>query len=421
MHGFLHIYLLNAKTTEVISDVSNLTLDSIYFNVNYLQILKDEGIDLKNRETLIKVSEIQFQLEKAKFPLVFHFFSTENFILIIIATHLVRDLQNYAEFLLEEIEQNKKAFLDEFYNNEDIKVRENSKVNPKSNNNDSLKDNHNRNNLQKSLNKENSSGNSLETNQNTKNFLFLQIISRNFAEYLIPSFLIPEKKSEFIHNKPENYRKISKFLTKICEENYKEDYSTILFSDLEGTWTIKEISEIYKIPLTPLRELLFFFWKTNIITFRMEYFPWDRFKTTIKAPLYLEEGSEENISLIDKFNSNKIIRLIETIGKGCSYAHLLKNFDITKTKLNRYLSELEQRSIIQREEYKPTLDMIPEDLIPLLSLQGFEKADFELLKKMAEILDGSVSIRSAALNLHVNPEIIKKLIDKYESAVKILT
>ena len=100
---------------------------------------------------------------------------------------------------------------------------------------------------------------------------------------------------------------------------------------------------------------------------------------------------------------------------------MVKNFEITRTKLNKYLSELEQRSIIQRDEYKPVLEFIHEDLIPLLSLQGFETADFKLLTKLAQILDGSVSIRSAALNLHVDPAVIKKLLDKYESAVKILT
>ena len=100
-------------------------------------------------------------------------------------------------------------------------------------------------------------------NQTTKDFKFLQIIARNLAEYLLPTFLIPELRIEYSTQEPEILWKIRDFLTKICQENYKVDYSSKLFADLEGTWSIKEISEIYEIPITPLRELLFILWKTN--------------------------------------------------------------------------------------------------------------------------------------------------------------
>ncbi|RLI66650.1 MAG: hypothetical protein DRO88_01085, partial [Promethearchaeia archaeon] len=275
MHGFLHIFLLKSETTEVVSEIESLSLDNIYFNADFIRILQDEGIDLTNRDTLVQVSEIQFKLEKVKFPLVYHFFSTQHFIFIVIATHLVKNLSKYVEYLLEEIEQEHEVFLEEEQKLEEQESENKNQPQKGETSHLSLK-NHSIHDLQ------------LE-NQTTKDFKFLQIIARNLAEYLLPTFLIPELRIEYSTQEPEILWKIRDFLTKICQENYKVDYSSKLFADLEGTWSIKEISEIYEIPITPLRELLFILWKTNIIILRMEYFQWDRFKTTIKAPLFLEE------------------------------------------------------------------------------------------------------------------------------------
>lgn len=87
MHGFLHIFLIQVDTGEILTEIDNLTLDNSYFKLDFMQILIEEGIDLKNTETLVNASLIQFQLEKTKFPLVYHFFSSKHFILILIATH----------------------------------------------------------------------------------------------------------------------------------------------------------------------------------------------------------------------------------------------------------------------------------------------------------------------------------------------
>ncbi|WP_457559671.1 hypothetical protein, partial [Candidatus Harpocratesius sp.] len=256
---------------------------------------------------------------------------------------------------------------------------------------------------------------------NLKKFIFLRMIARNLAEYLLPSFLIPEKRFNY-HNLDANHLpETFNYLIEICQNDYNISFLNQIWEKLDGTWSILEFSEVYSISIDSLREIFFFLWKTNLIFLRMEYFPWDRFKTTIKAPLFLDEGSKENLLLINKFNSKKIIQIIKYIGDGCSYTNLVKNFDITKTKLNSYLSELLQRQIIQREDYKPELEVIPEDLIPLLSLQGFQKEDFKLLSDLAKILNGTRSIRSAALRLQIDPSRIKGLLDKYESAVKILT
>lgn len=465
MHGFLHIMLLEAKSGKLVAAIDNLSLDNLYYNLDFLQIIKDQGIDLTNRESLRHTSEIQIRLEKVQFPLIYHFIAGENLILVIVATQLNKKLANILELLMEELENN---HLEEFIDNSEQNtpatdensnlsdtniLTKNREENPSvSNEMSAPKKAGNHNHIKKETRNKNSSGsmgshlnseksmmsekiskisakNEEEDEENEeetidvnerKKYYFLRIIAPYISEYLLPSFLIPEIKTDLENSSSLEDDHFFHLIAKVCEKDYKIHFMEKIWAHLDGTWTMQEFSELYEIDLDRLREILFFLWKSEYIIFRLPYYDWDVFIATIKAPLFLDEGSTENLSLIDKYNSKKIIQLIDFIGEGKSYQNIVNNFDMTKTKLNQYLSDCLQQQIIRREEFKPQLEHIPEDLVPLLTMQGFIKSDFTILNKLAVLLTGNQSLRSAALDLRVDPQRIKKLLDKYETAIKIV-
>ncbi len=471
MHGFLHIMLVGANSGTIITSFDNLSLDNPYFDLNFMEILTDQGIILTDHEWLENATEIKIQLENVKFPLVYHFAHNDALILVVVATKYAPKITTMLEVLLEDLELD---YITKYTippippislngNSTDSRMHENSsdistngasEVSFKSEISDTGDESgfpNSINSLESSQNPPSStefkkdqseipslahleisgdSTNSIPLNQaetdSPKNEFgqkhdFLCTLAKSMSEYLLPNFLIPEKRIEISESLAETHTGALSFIRIFAKEEFELDFNKQIWQKVDGTWTIQEFADIHAIEIKHLREILFFLWKSEIITLRLPFQKWDIFRATIKAPLFLDEGSTENLMLIGKYNSRKIIQLLAFIGEGSSYLNLTSNFDMTKTKLSQYLSELLQRQIILRKDYKPVMVHIPEDLIPLLSMQGFTKSDFAILNQLARLLDGSKSLQSTALDLKIDPNHLKILLDKYETAVKIIT
>ncbi|MHA1672116.1 MAG: hypothetical protein ACTSYI_00685 [Promethearchaeota archaeon] len=481
MHGFLHIMLVGANSGTVISSFDNLSLDNPYFDLNFLEILTDQGIILTDHEWL-ENTEIKIQLENVKFPLVYHFAHNDALILVVVATKYAPEITSMLEGLLEDL---KLDYISKYAIPSILPDPPISSISPISLNEKSLEpnprlkenfpdtsangtsgvsfeakisDNGDEGGIQDSITSTELSQNSPPSTELKKDlseiptptdlelsggssktspleqaeidspkngfgqkYDFLCTLAKSISEYLLPNFLIPEKRIEISESSVETHSGTLSFIRNWAKEKFELDFDKQIWQKVDGTWTIQEFADIHAIEIKHLREILFFLWKSEIIILRLPFQKWDIFRATIKAPLFLDEGSAENLMLIGKYNSSKIIQLLAFIGEGSSYLNLTSNFDMTKTKLSHYLSELLQRQIILRKEYKPVMVHIPEDLIPLLSMQGFTKSDFAILNQLARLLDGSRSLQSTALDLKIDPNHLKILLDKYEIAVKIIT
>ena len=152
------------------------------------------------------------------------------------------------------------------------------------------------------------------------------------ADKLLPSFLIPEKKET-------NTQKMEKCI----QEKERE-----IYQKLDSTWTIAEQKDVFELNFQEFKEELFHLWIKDLIYWRMKFFEWDRFQQTIKAPLVLKPGTPENLNMIKKFDSSKIVNLLDFIGEGISYPKLVQSFNITRTKLNMFLEELRRQHLIRK-------------------------------------------------------------------------
>ncbi|MHA1520089.1 MAG: hypothetical protein ACTSRK_07885 [Promethearchaeota archaeon] len=461
MHGFLHIMLIGAKSGNIITSYDNFSLDNPYFDLDFMEILKEQGILLNDPDWLENTTEIQIQLENLKYPLVYHFAHNDSLILVVVGTSHAPQIIELLERLLEDLEldfipkytkppiflvseisdtlngsgiqKNSQPQSTDSLQPPNEKPSKKSKKAIKPKKSKKSKNSKNNNNeiqpiVSSTIDGDSTSFNPLENEDigspnedDVQKFDFLFNLAQSMSEYLLPCFLIPEKRIEISEHLTEPHVKAMNFIRDLVQEKYSLDFDNQIWQKVDGTWTLREFADIHSIEIKHLREIMFFLWKSEIITLRLPYEKWDIFRATIKAPLFLDEGSTENLMLIGRYNSSKIIQLLAYIGEGCSYLNLVNNFDFTKTKLSLYLSELLQRQIILRKEYKPVMAHIPEDLIPLLTMQGFTKSDFAILIQLAHVLDGSKSLQSTALDLKIDPNHLKVLLDKYETAIKIIT
>ena len=108
------------------------------------------------------------------------------------------------------------------------------------------------------------------------------------------------------------------------------------------------------------------------------------------------------------------------IGEESTYENIQKQINLTKTKLNIFLTELINQQVIRRLPLIPKLEMFSEDLIPLLAMQGLNKNDFELLGKLEKIINGKNNLMEISLKLEISPDRIKSLLDKYSNAIRIM-
>ncbi|MHA1475232.1 MAG: hypothetical protein ACTSQ5_08605, partial [Promethearchaeota archaeon] len=320
-------------------DFKDLTFTKTIYDFDYNKILSDQGIsydDLNNSEEIIN---LKIELEDLGHSFVYTFVKVEKYYLMVVTDSVYSKLTPLLEKAIIEFEQEIDA---EEKNQEEHPIEG-------------------------------------ETIENKIISLVIENFSRNFSEYLFPDFLIPERRNDFEKQGEEQESKqdLNEFLKNKGIDEY-------IFEKIDGTWSIEEFSEEMKIDLNVLHEEFFNMWVNNLIYFRFKYYNWDTFEQTENAKTYLEDGTPENLSLINKYNSAKIIKILQIIDSGTSFKKLHDLGTITKIRLERYITELIHRKIIQKGKVIPTINHISEDLIPLLTLQGFTKKDFELLEFLEE-------------------------------------
>ena len=371
MHGFFYIALFNSENGKCLIDFKDLTFSKTIYDFDYNKILSDQGIsyeDLNNSEEFIN---FKIELEDLGHSFVYTFVKVEKFYLMVVTDSVYSNLIPLLEKSIVEFDQ-------------EIDLKEENQEN------------------------EQLEGETLSVMIAS---IAIENFSRNFSEYLFPDFLIPEKKDDF--SKQIQDQDFIDFLE-------KKDIDRYIFDKIDGTWSIEEFSEELKIDLEHIHEEFFNMWANNLIYFRFRYYNWDIFEQTDNAKNYLEGGTPENLSLINKYNSAKIIKILQIIDSGTSFKKLHELAAITKIKLERYVTELIYRKIIQKRKVVPIIHHISEDLIPLLTLQGFNKKDFELLEYLEESFLEEKDLCEVALKVQIDPKKIREIIKKIETAISVM-
>ena len=375
MHGFFYIALFNSENGKCLIDFKDLTFTKIVYDFNYNKILSDQGISYDDMNDSEEILNFKIELEDLGHSFVYTFIKVEKYYLMVVTDSVYSKLIPLLEKSIIEFDQ-------------ELGFK---------------KEPHEENQIEGEISAEEITSIAIE------NF------SRNFSEYLFPDFLIPERRNDFIKQGEEQESKqvLNEFLKgKGINEN--------IFEKIDGTWSIEEFSEEMKIDLDDIHEEFFNMWVNNLIYFRFRYYDWDIFEQTENAKIYLEDGTPENLLLINKYNSAKIIKILQIIDSGMSFKKLQDQDSITKIKLERYITELVFRKIIQERKVLPTIKHISEDLIPLLTLQGFNKKDFKLLEKLEENFREEKDLSEVALKIQIDPKKIRDIFKKVETAISVM-
>ncbi len=371
MHGFFYIALFNSENGKCLIDFKDLTFSKTVYDFDYNKILSDQGIsyeDLNNSEEIIN---FKIGLEDLGHSFVYTFVKVGKFYLMVVTDSVYSKLIPLLEKSIVEFDQ-EIDFKEE--------TQEEEQLEPES------------------------LGVMIAS-------IAIENFSRNFSEYLFPDFLIPEKKIDFSNQMQDE--DFIEFLD-------KKDIDRYIFDKIDGTWSIEEFSEELKVDLEHIHKEFFNMWANNLVYFRFKYYNWDIFEQTESAKAYLEDGTPENLLLINKYNSAKIIKILQIIDSGISFKKLHETAAITKIKLERYITELVYRKLIQKRKIIPIIHHISEDLIPLLTLQGFNKKDFELLEYLEENFREEKDLGEVALKIQIDPKKIRALIKKIETAISVM-
>ena len=375
MHGFFYIALFNSENGKCLIDFKDLTFTKTVYDFDYNKILSDQGIsydDLNNSEEIIN---FKIELEDLGHSFVYTFVKVEKYYLMVVTDSVYSKLVPLLEKAIIEFEQ-------------EIDFKEENQEEPPID---------------------------VETIEDKITSIAIEIFSRNFSEYLFPDFLIPERRNDFEKQEEEQESK-----QKLIEFLKIKGINEYIFEKIDGTWSIEEFSEEMKINLNEIHEEFFNMWVNNLIYFRFKYYDWDIFEQNENAKIYLEDGTPENLSLINKYNSAKIIKILQIIDSGTSFKKLHEQTAITKIRLERYITELIYRKIIQKRKVIPIIHHISEDLIPLLTLQGFTKKDFGLLEYLEENFREEKDLGEVALKIQIDPKKIRALITKIEIAMSVM-
>jgi len=374
LHGFFYIALFNSENGKCLIDFKDLTFTKTIYDFDYNKILSDQGIsydDLNNSEEIIN---FKIELEGLGHGFVYTFVKVEKYYLMVVTDSVYSKLIPLLEKAILEFDQ-------------EIDFKEEDQEEPPIEG---------------------------ETIEDKITSIAIENFSRNFSEYLFPDFLIPERRNDFEkQEEQESKQELNEFLKNKSINEY-------IFEKIDGTWSIEEFSEEMKINLNEIHEEFFNMWVNNLIYFRFRYYDWDIFEQTENAKIYLEDGTPENLSLINKYNSAKIIKILQIIDSGTSFKKLHVQTAITKIRLERYITELIYRKIIQKRKVIPTIHHISEDLIPLLTLQGFTKDDFGLLEYLEENFREEKDLGEVALKIQIDPKKIRALITKIEIAMSVM-
>ena len=375
MHGFFYIALFNSENGKCLIDFKDLTFTKTIYDFDYNKILSDQGIsydDLNNSEEIIN---FKIELEDLGHSFVYTFVKVEKYYLMVVTDSVYSKLIPLLEKAIIEFDQ-------------EIEYKEENQ-------------------------EENASEG--ETIGDKITSIAIENFSRNFSGYLFPDFLIPERRNDFeIQGEEQESKQI---LNEFLKNKGIDEY---IFEKIDGTWSIEEFSEEMKIEINELHEEFFNMWVNNLIYFRFKYYDWDTFEQTENAKIYLEDGTPENLLLINKYNSAKIIKILQIIDSGISFKKLHDQGTITKIRLERYITELIYRKVIQKRKVIPTIHHISEDLIPLLTLQGFTKNDFGLLEFLEENFREEKDLGEVALKIQIDPKKIRDLITKIKTAISVI-
>ena len=375
MHGFFYIALFNSENGKCLIEFKDLTFTKTIHDFDYNKILSDQGISYDDLNDSEEIINLKIELEDLGHIFVYSFIKVENYYLMVVTDSVYSKLNPLLEKAIIEFDQ-EIDFEEE--NQDEIQIES-----------DGIED--------------------------RITSLAIENFSRNFSEYLFPDFLIPERKNEVEKEVEEQELKqeLNEFLKnkKINEE---------IFNKIDGTWSIEEFSEEMDIDLNEIHEVFFNMWVNNLIYFRFKYYDWDTLEQTDNAKIYLEDGTPENLSLINKYNSAKIIKILQIIDSGITFKKLHDQSTITKIRLEKYITELIYRDVIQKRKVIPTIKHISEDLIPLLTLQGFTKNDFQLLEYLEENFRDEKDLGEVALKIQIDPKKIRDIINKVETAISVM-
>ncbi|MCK5347214.1 MAG: hypothetical protein KAR20_27585, partial [Candidatus Heimdallarchaeota archaeon] len=327
----------------------------------------DKGISLQDLEISGQTADLQIESDHFDTPLVFSFSKTQHFILMVVSESQLTPIFPLLEKTVLDFDQ-------EFVNNTES-----------------------------------------ETSPSEIRSRSILIIGNNFSKYFLRNFLIPVK----INNDPQEKGDSEKNSEDSVDHSLNSSQQEI-YQAIDDVWTIEDLMANSPREENEFRDVLFSLWIQNWIIFRMKYSPWDEFRQTEAAPPYMNDGSPENLKLIQKYNTNKIIRLLQTIGTGSSYHSLTQEFELTRTKLDLFLMELLAENVVIRQSLVLKIDRISEDLLPLLSMQGFNKEDFTILSQLEKIIDGTQNLDAIALKLNIDPFRIRNLLSKLENSLHIL-
>jgi hypothetical protein len=373
MHGFFYFALYNAHDGILwieFSDLKILPNFSTPSHINYLQILNDKGISIMDLEISDQVSDLQIESEYFATPLTFSFSKTSHFILMVVS-------ESQLTLIFPLLEKTVQDFDHEFGNNIETEFSP-SEVRSQS----------------------------------------ISIIGNNFSQFFLRQFLIPMK-----------LRRIPPQIGVDDEKHAESDTFSLtpnqqsLYDAIDDIWSIQDLMDRISSQIETseeIRDILFSLWVQNWIDFRIKNSPWDEFHQIEAAAPYMIDGSPENLKLIQKYKTNKIIRLLQGIGSGRSYHSLTQEFELTQTKLDLFLIELLAEKVIVRQPLVLKIDRISEDLLPLLSMQGFDKEDFTILAQLEKIVDGTQNLDAIALKLNIDPSRIRNLLSKLDNSLHIL-
>ncbi|MHA1730358.1 MAG: hypothetical protein ACTSU5_00355 [Promethearchaeota archaeon] len=160
-----------------------------------------------------------------------------------------------------------------------------------------------------------------------------------------------------------------------------------------------------------VKGILLIFWIRGLIVFRLRIEDWDLLEQTPDAARYLQDGSEEQKSLIKEMGGEgKIVRFLSHISEPKTMADLKKATGLPEFTIKKFLQVLLRKGLIRLVRVCPKLYHIPESELPMLVIKGLTENDTALIEEMEGIVDGTRTISEISLELEEKPDRIEKIL-----------
>mgnify|MGYP006282318293 CR=1 FL=1 len=251
--------------------------------------------------------------------------------------------------------------------------------------------------------------------------------ARIFVDALLSNYVIPYICSSFsdqfenstqiadaIHSK---LSAISGYIREFDNEASDGQIMSI-FQKLDGLTSISAIAESLGLSLNTLKIILLYLDVQGAVDFRGPFYLWTVFERTHKANPYLFDGSDEQMSLINKFGGGKIISLLSRFDGRTTLKEIQKRMELKKLKLIKFVHALLKRNLIEPKGFYPKVEPINEEAVTILAMQGLEQKDIDLLNKISCKFDGTNELAETALDMNVSPNKIKLILDKIPQYVE---